>query len=320
MSRKYAVAWRAAGAFTEVIKEPKRPKQTTADLGIRPSSFHAPPSNRTEYEPTYEGYHNIRRVLEEATDEEVEFWSKWYYHAQADVRELADKYEPPFITVAAIVAVLSPGNKWAGNLKAAESLLQGVDSINAYPKNIEKAKAMLETWKTDRVTGPKVTVFFQSLLNPPKFQNKLVLDSHAINIWRGVKMDIKSTKEPTDPEREQMLKDYHEVAEDTGIPVQGIQAITWFIWKSLQKPSAPTAQIDQALHGLDSMITAANPAPASPRTRPTTVHEPVADWPEDDQEPELSPYPHSLPHVPSWKREAVSWRAWPKQSRLLREG
>lgn len=229
--------------INEVIIEPKRKQpKDTSQLGIQ--------FNQGDGDI---GINNIKSVYNEATEEEKDFWGRWYHHAKQDVQELANTYEINFPVMAAVVAVLSPGNKWVANLLAAEKVVQKFKDpnleikINAYPKNVNKALKILETGNIGElnllgfVTGPKVSVFFKSLLNPDTVgagdePNDLVLDSHAINIWRGIKRAIKQTEKPSIETRQKMVNDYKTVASELGITVQSLQAITWYIWKYTTNP------------------------------------------------------------------------------------
>lgn len=178
------------------------------------------------------GYNNIMQLLKQATEGEIDYWGKWYHHAHQHVKALAAKYSESFDTIAAVVATLSPGNKWAANLKAAEDILNGKYRTNAYPSQVKLAKDILITGNVNLVSGPKITIFFQSLLDPSIVENELVLDGHAINIWRGTKRLLKGTEQPNINERKQMIADYNRAAADTGLSVQAVQAITWYLWKS----------------------------------------------------------------------------------------
>lgn len=350
-----------------VTVEPKRPQVNLSEIGVAPG----------------QGVENILAVLRAATPEEIDYWARWYHHAKEDVGELASKHNVPFEIAAAVVAVLSPGNKWFMNLRAADLVLtqtprapskkrkravdvlnawidaqartyigylalqlendhntddpsvllayvgevawdpsdnppfpdtgdetspreydtavyqrareilaaqippapakpkrkrkaeeeqdpvvddipgyttpeQQIDfpgvigkpqppdmlpalgdqiapevapGINAYPANVKKAQQIIATGDTSLVTGPKVVEFFQSLMNPASVADRLVLDGHAINIWRGEKRPLKGLRMPNKREREQMLADYQKAAEIAGLPVQSVQAITWYIWK-----------------------------------------------------------------------------------------
>jgi len=227
----------------EVINEPKRAvSKSPEEIGIVPNG----------------GYENILKVVNEATPAEKEYWTKWYIHANHDVKELAQKHNITIPAAAGVVAILSPGNKWKNNLLAADRVLEyynqtkdnpdsamvPLPKIAAYPVSITKALSLLKTGKTEFIKGPKVTIFFQSLLDPSLVENKLVLDGHAINIWRGSKENLKGLKMPTKEERAVMVDDYQKAAKASGITVQGVQALTWYIWKYLTtKPKVKQTQI-----------------------------------------------------------------------------
>jgi len=190
------------------------------------------------------GYNNIMQLLQQATPEEVDFWGHWYHSAHDNVKQLANKYKEPLDVVAGVVAVLSPGNTWLSNLAAADKILKEEHSgsgaanldyakVNAYNANRDKARNILITGNPDGfVRGPKVQVFYASLKDPSFLKDHLVLDGHAINIWRGQRQSLKQTPTPSVEEREQMLADYHRAAADTDLSVQAVQALTWFLWKS----------------------------------------------------------------------------------------
>lgn len=114
--------------------------------------------------------------------------------------------------------------------------------IGAYIPNVEKAIQILETGDaTAFVHGPKVSIFYMSLVDPDALADHLVLDGHAINIWRGTKKRIKGeTPTPTVGEREQIEADYRAAARELGMSPQGLQALTWYIWKKTQ-PMLPSA-------------------------------------------------------------------------------
>lgn len=215
-----------------VMNEPSRKKIPHKDLNLFKN----------------EGYHNILAVLKKATKEEIDYWSNWYQHAHNHVREIANEYDVPVEVAAAVCAVLSPNLGWKMNLMAARRVMDNWmykggaegykwhDSIPAYKTNVNKAYYILKTGDVSAVNGPKVTVFFQSLLDPDKLERDLVLDGHAINVWRGIKLPLKNLKSPNKNEREAIIHDYRKVADIVGLTPQQVQAVTWFIWKSVKEP------------------------------------------------------------------------------------
>ena len=50
------------------------------------------------------GRNNIRKVYEQASEEEKEYWGNWYHYANGHVQELADKYEVPLLLLSAPVS------------------------------------------------------------------------------------------------------------------------------------------------------------------------------------------------------------------------
>lgn len=199
----------------ERLQEPKRAPIGLDSLNVQPNG----------------GVENIKKVYNEATPEEKDYWGKWYHYAQADVQELAATYNVPFLVMAACVAALSPGNKWASNLLAADRFFTGNPKIPAYPNAVAKARQILDAQNPALLTGPKVSVFYRSLVEPRALEHDMVLDGHAINIWRGEKRPLKGLGKPTAAERKQMIDDYHQAAQELGVPVQAVQATTWYIYK-----------------------------------------------------------------------------------------
>lgn len=114
-------------------------------------------------------------------------------------------------------------------------------SVAGYGSNIKKALDILDAYVSgdknpapkfiDEESSPKVWVFYNSIVNPSFAADDLVLDGHAINIWRGEKVSLKGLSSPGANERAQMLADYTKAAKILGMSVQGLQAATWWAWK-----------------------------------------------------------------------------------------
>lgn len=257
------------------------------------------------------GVANIVNTVRSMRGPELEYWAKWYSFAQSVAKELALAYKLPLEVVAGVIAVLSPGSKWHGNIQAAKAVLAWWDqrerqgpwadkslsgvgrfrfgqrgrpttyvwddlkvrkdapkktkdpadfraplknpmshnlplgaygpSVPSYGENIRKAVGILDAWVAgdtnpgpkfiNQKSSPKVWAFFNSIVDPGFAENELVLDGHAINIWRGKKVPLKGISQPSESERTQMLADYATAAKILGIPVQAVQAATWWAWK-----------------------------------------------------------------------------------------
>lgn len=222
-------------------KEKIKHRKTTKQVGAKPLT-------KKEIESKFKkgsskGRSNILSVYLDASPEEKDYWGNWYFHAQQDVMKLAQHYNIPFEQAAAIVAVLSPGNKWKDNLLAAARILSRSEKVNAYPANIRKA-IQIKNADSDfesYVTGPKVSVFLQSLLKPESIKDQLVLDGHAINIWFGQKVMLKLVPDINQLLRKTIVEDYKRVASELGISPMALQATTWYVWKYLAFDVEPPA-------------------------------------------------------------------------------
>jgi len=107
-------------------------------------------------------------------------------------------------------------------------------SMAGMPVNVGKAIEILETNDPSAyIVGPKVSIFFESIVDPEGLEENVVLDGHAINIWRGTKIPLKQVKS-TSVERVKMMEDYQKAAGVLGVTPQGLQALTWYIWKTSQ--------------------------------------------------------------------------------------
>ena len=193
------------------------------------------------------GIENITKVYNEASDWEKDYWGKWYKHANEDVQKLALRHRVPLNIVAALIAIMSPSATWSSNLVAADRVLTGYGTphgIPAMPVNSQKAIDLLKDPDRanrifDFVTGPKVTTFYKSLVNPEEIREDIVLDGHAINIWRGVNESIKGL-ELSDVMRKRIMEDYLTAAKELGVTTSALQSVTWYVWRAVirKKPYA----------------------------------------------------------------------------------
>jgi len=112
--------------------------------------------------------------------------------------------------------------------------------IPSYSSNIKKALRIIDTGNPNAgVSGPKVTVFYESMVDPQGTRRDIVLDGHAINIYRGeYNAPVTNMASLSLSERQQVEAAYNQVAREYGLQPQEVQAITWSVWRQVKpKPS-----------------------------------------------------------------------------------
>jgi hypothetical protein len=190
---------------------------------------------------------NIISVYRQAFDHEVEAGTRWYKEAREFCEQLADKSNGKvhWTTVAAIVAVLSPGVTWDRNKLDAEDLilkyLTKGKKVNpyryaTYPVNVSKAE---DIYATDPAyesyyniikgkAGFKTASFFTNILGD---LSVVTVDRHAYkvanNIYEGgaVPMHAKRYRDTASA--------YVKAAEILDIPPAIVQAVTWVTYRRL---------------------------------------------------------------------------------------
>lgn len=200
------------------------------------------------------GAENIRRVLAEATEEERKVYGDWYLvahnqakmiYAEANEARLVEGKSPlSFDTVCAVIATLSPGSRWEGNLRAARRLLLGKSVSGTggfYPVNVYKAlRAIAADDPSQALTGDtrKVRPFYETLRSPKEAASKAVVDRHMFAIWYGDPAAAEWS--PSDRIYQKVQADVARVAKEEGITTQAVQAITWYLWRNRISAPRPT--------------------------------------------------------------------------------
>ena len=185
--------------------------------------------------------HNIISVYRDADETQHAEGLVWYPNAQKAAYHIAVKYDIAVYIVVAVIAALSPNNKWTRNLVNADALIgafirgDGIDSVkvSTYNKmkqkawdilaarpNYEGAKAMLK--------GRKITSFFLDIMG----EFNVTIDGHARNIAYGERVGL------TDDRTNIGVREYHalqaaydEAARRVGLLPYQLQAITWRVWR-----------------------------------------------------------------------------------------
>jgi hypothetical protein len=193
---------------------------------------------------------NILAVFFSASEDEVQEGKIWYSTAFDTAKAIAARYELPggIDTVAAVIAALSPNNRWNRNVRDAEALISvfcaggEIDAlkVSAYGQNKEKAVRILNgEAPLDVLGGNKVRAFYECIAGIDS--NAVCVDGHAYSIWAGQRVTTTKTPSISDKLYAQISKDYKRAADvintltDSCYSGAQIQAITWVVWRNLFK-------------------------------------------------------------------------------------
>ena len=185
--------------------------------------------------------YNIVSVYRDADETQHAEGLLWYPNAQKAAHDIAVKYDIAVYLVVAVIAALSPNNKWTRNLVNADALIgafirgDGIDSVkvSTYHKMKQKAwdilaarpdydgaKAMLK--------GQKITSFFMDIMG----EFNVTIDGHARNIAYGERVGLTDDRTNIGVREYRALQAaYEEAARRVGLMPYQLQAITWRVWR-----------------------------------------------------------------------------------------
>jgi len=165
---------------------------------------------------------NLLQVYQEATD----FTARdWYREAHGQIAQIARSHGLDLVTVAGIVAALSPRIQWAGNIAAAVKLINGQSCQGTY-SNVAKAKAILGGGHPLEVMSDraqKTRNFFLNLYNPDH-PTAVTVDTWAA---RAYFLDAKYGKSVRDRTYQVIAQAYREASREVGLLPSEFQAIVW---------------------------------------------------------------------------------------------
>lgn len=191
---------------------------------------------------------SILAVFFTASEAEKHEGLSWYARANIVANRLATTYDVPggVVTVAGVLAALSPNNRWERNVADAERLIKAyacgddTDAVKVctFSKNKDKAVAILQGEQPLKVLGGnKVRAFFECIAYPTT--DAVCVDGHAYSIWLGQRVPTTKTPSISDKLYDHIANDYKLAAKQinsiTGeyySPSQ-VQAITWVTWRNI---------------------------------------------------------------------------------------
>ena len=185
--------------------------------------------------------YNIVSVYRDADETQHAEGLLWYSDAQKAAHDIALKHDVPVYLVVAVIAALSPNNKWARNIVNADALIgafirgDGIDSVKVSTYHKMKAKAWnilaarpdYEQAKT-MLKGQKITSFFMDIMG----EFNVTIDGHARNIAYGERVGLTDDRSNIGVREYRALQAaYEEAARRVGLMPYQLQAITWRVWR-----------------------------------------------------------------------------------------
>ena len=187
---------------------------------------------------------NIVAKFTLATTAEVVAGQRWYTESYAIAKRIAKLHDLSPVRVSAVIAALSPNNRWERNIQDAENVItafvhgddQDVLEVKCctYTANKLKALAILKSESLDYediLKGPKVIEFFHCISN--NSSDDVCIDGHAYSIWYGSRLTMKEVPNIGKKLRERIKQDYNHatwfINQELGVDylASQVQAITW---------------------------------------------------------------------------------------------
>ena len=185
--------------------------------------------------------HNITSVYRDADETQHAGGLRWYEEAKQVGHRLALKHDVPVYIVVAVIAALSPNNKWSRNVTNADALIgafirgDGIDSVKVSTYHAMKRKAWdILAARPDydgakaMLKGQKITSFFCDIMG----EFNVTIDGHARNIAYGERVGLTDDRSNIGVREYRALQAaYEAAAERLGLMPYQLQAITWRVWR-----------------------------------------------------------------------------------------
>ena len=180
--------------------------------------------------------YNIVSVYRDADETQHAEGLLWYPNAQKAAHDIALKHDVPVYLVVAVIAALSPNNKWTRNLVNADALIgafvngDSIDSVKVSTYHKMKAKAWDILWTLPdydgakrMLKGQKITSFFCDIMG----EFNVTIDGHARNIAYGERVGLTDDRSNIGVREYRALQAaYEEAARRVGLMPYQLQAIT----------------------------------------------------------------------------------------------
>ena len=185
--------------------------------------------------------YNIVSVLRDSDETQHAEGLLWYPNAQKAAHDIAARHGIAVYLVVAVIAALSPNNKWSRNVTNADALIgafirgDGIDSVKVSTYHKMKAKAWdILAARPDydgakaMLKGQKITSFFMDIMG----EFNVTIDGHARNIAYGERVGLTDDRTNIGVREYRALQAaYEEAARRVGLMPYQLQAITWRVWR-----------------------------------------------------------------------------------------
>ena len=185
--------------------------------------------------------YNITSVYRDADATQYNEGLLWYSDAQRAAYVIAEKYDIAVYIAVAVIAALSPNNKWSRNVTNADALIgafirgDGLLSVKVSTYHAMKRKAWdILAARPDydgakaMLKGQKITSFFCDIMG----EFNVTIDGHARNIAYGERVGLTDDRTNIGVREYRALQAaYQEAARRVGLMPYQLQAITWRVWR-----------------------------------------------------------------------------------------
>lgn len=174
---------------------------------------------------------NLRRIFNDATEDDLEAGIGWYATAHSLAQDIAYRCDMTVDQVAGVIAALSPQNRWPSNLIDAAAYCEAANTGNPKPSartfllNQERAWVIANgtaDWR-EVLKGPKVRAFAANISGN--------LEPVTVDLWatRAATGDPKAGSPKNEKQRQAIQSAYAVLADETGLLPAQFQAVIWCV-------------------------------------------------------------------------------------------
>lgn len=190
---------------------------------------------------------NLNKVLANVSPSDYDEGLQWYKNARVFAYHLSQKYSLPYIKCCAVIAALSPRNKWERNKLDADMLIYTVlfgkqeHKTSTYTLMRDKAIKIILS-KDNRISnilnilnGPKITAFFLNIYQVDN--NCVTVDTWIHLVAQGKYIETRKRKNLNKTLYKRIEEVIKNTAAEYGIKPYELQAIAWVGFKRMTKES-----------------------------------------------------------------------------------